>query len=479
MPKNTLEDMVPVKRIKREILKDSPLLNRSIKNKDLNNVPSSLNTSYASSVNSKMNTAAVQPSLLRPKDTNINDMPVNIPLTSNRRYTTYGEDGDCDIEVEERVRGGGSNRYGMWFIAIISILFLVFSISFLFTKATITIHPKTEDLVLNKNLTAMKDSQEGLSFDLVALSGEEEKIIKAGAEQDLEIKASGRVVIFNDFSTSPQSLNVDTRLESSKGKLYKTDAKVTVPGKSKDGTPGSIEVGIYAAEAGEEYNSGPEDFKIFGFKGTPKYEKFYARSKGNIAEGFKGKVRSVSAEDKLTVLNELKDSLKMKLSEKAINQIPEGFILFPDATFLTVDDEIINTHVAGDTVPVTLKGTLYGFLFKEEDLTKAITAVSVPGYDNSSTYIPDIKQFVFSLTNKVDSMKDIKNLNFNLTGTSKIIWEVDKNAIVSDLLGKSKKEFKTILEKYVNIDGAELVLRPVWRRSIPEEIKSINVVVKE
>jgi hypothetical protein len=118
-------------------------------------------------------------------------------------------------------------------------------------------------------------------------------------------------------------------------------------------------------------------------------------------------------------------------------------------------------------------------LFKEEDLTKAITAVSVPGYDNSSTYIPDIKQFVFSLTNKVDSMKDIKNLNFNLTGTSKIIWEVDKNAIVSDLLGKSKKEFKTILEKYVNIDGAELVLRPVWRRSIPEEIKSINVVVKE
>ena len=48
---------------------------------------------------------------------------------------------------------------------------------------------------------------------------------------------------------------------------------------TKDGKPGSVEVGIYGSSAGPEYNSIPIDFKIFGFKNTPKYAKIYARSK--------------------------------------------------------------------------------------------------------------------------------------------------------------------------------------------------------
>ena len=44
-------------------------------------------------------------------------------------------------------------RYALWFVAFISASFLFFAISFLFSKATITINPKIQDIVLNENLS--------------------------------------------------------------------------------------------------------------------------------------------------------------------------------------------------------------------------------------------------------------------------------------------------------------------------------------
>src|SRR3989344_6062534 len=109
---------------------------------------------------------------------------------------------------------------------------------------------------------------------LVAIiSGEESKVVQDTKTKDVIEKAKGTVLIYNNFSSVPQRLDIDTRLEGSNGKIYKTVKKIVVPG-MRSSAPGSVEVGIYAAAGGEEYNSGPLDFTIFGFKGTPKYSKF-------------------------------------------------------------------------------------------------------------------------------------------------------------------------------------------------------------
>src|SRR6185436_19331087 len=107
---------------------------------------------------------------------------------------------------------------------------------------------------------------------------------------------------YNNYSTASQNLDIDTRLEGSNGKIYKTKTKIVIPG-MKDGKTGSVEVKVYASVAGPEYNSAPLDFKIFGFKGTPKYSKFYGRSKGALSGGAKGKAPALSAEeeDKLKI----------------------------------------------------------------------------------------------------------------------------------------------------------------------------------
>ena len=143
--------------------------------------------------------------------------------------------------------------------------------------------------------------------------------------------------------------------------------------------------------AGAEYNSVPLDFQIFVFKGTPKYLKIYARSKGDITGGFLGKAPDVSSADQATAVNDLKTALQAQLLQKATDQIPSGFILFKNAIFLNTNDvnnqpNISSVYNKDGSLTLTLKGTLDGILFDENKLTNKIAQDNVEGYDGSDIY---------------------------------------------------------------------------------------------
>ena len=376
------------------------------------------------------------------------------------------------------------SRYGLWFVALVSILFFLSALSYFFLQAEVTVNPKIKAVALSENLSASKDSDvDGLSFNLVVIGGEENKIIQANGQKDVATKATGTVMVYNALSSTPQALSVDTRLVGSNGKIYKTQSKTVVPGIGKNGIPGSVEVKIYASVAGAEYNSAPLDFTILGFKGTPKYSKIYARSKGDIKGGFVGKAPAVSAADQASAISDLKNALGAKLLQKAMDQIPKGFVLFKSATFLNTDSlnnqpDVSSAYNPDNSVTLTLKGTLDGILLDEQKLTKKIAADNIDKYDGSDVYIPNIRDLTFTLSNKDNaSFADVKNINFNLKGAAKIVWRVDANSLRANLLGKSKKDFSQVLLEYPNIDSADLVVNPFWRMSLPDKSKDIKVIV--
>ena len=290
----------------------------------------------------------------------------------------FKENLDSDLSKYEN----RDSKYGLWFLALFSIMFLLFALTFLFTRAIVTINPKIQDIALNQNFSAIKDSiDDNLSFDLVTISGEETKSIQGGEVKDVAVNAKGLIMIYNVFSYSPQTFSADTKLMGSNGKVYKTEKKVIVPGKTKNGIPGSIEVGIYGSEVGEEYNSNPLDFKVVAFKGTSKYAQFYARSEGPIVGGLKGNFSQISDEQKTATINDLKNSLQTKLFKKATDQIPDGYILFKDAVFLDDDGGTVGLASTDNLIPVTLKGTFYGFLFEEKKLENTIIKENIKDYD--------------------------------------------------------------------------------------------------
>jgi hypothetical protein len=278
---------------------------------------------------------------------------------------------------------------------------------------------------------------------------------------------------------SPQPLAIDTRLEGSNGKIYKTETKLTVPG-MKGSTPGSIEVKVYATDPGEDYNSEPLDFKIFGFKGTSKYEKFYARSKGPLTGGFTGSSYTIPDNEKSAHLLELKNALQTKLISKAREQIPEGFILFNDAVSLSIESESTNFTSKDENIVISMKGTLYGFLLDEDKLTKEIAQNHVPGYDSSPVSVPNIRDLKFIILNKENVLfKDANWMTFKLEGDSNLVWDVDQEKLLGEVLGKKKKDFYQVLVGYPNIDSADLLLKPIWKSSFPEERKKITIIINE
>lgn len=386
----------------------------------------------------------------------------------------------ADVEIKY---SKNKHKYMLWFVALVSVIFCFFAFSFLFSKAQISVILKTKDVVLNENLSASLNSTAlVLPFELTHLSDETSKMITL-EEKDFKESAKGKVILYNKFSSSPQTLSVDTRLEGSNGKIYKTKTKVAIPGMSKNGVPGQISVDIYAAAEGADYNSPPLDFKIFGFKGTAKYEKFYGRSAGDIIGGIVGRSRQVSDLQKAETEKELKTILKNKLFNKISNQIP-GFLLYKDAAFLKVDDVIIGPVSSDGSVILTLKGVLYGVIFNEQKLTQKIIKDNFEKYDNDEIYIPNIKDLTLSMPAQADLsdkenilFDNMKNINFNLSGSVKIVSKLDINKFAAELLNKPKNNLNQILSRHPNIDSAVVKLSPPWVQSFPSKIKNIKVTV--
>ena len=182
----------------------------------------------------------------------------------------------------------------------------------------------------------------------------------------------------------------------------------------------------------------------------------------------------------------MKKALQAQLFKKATDQIPNELVLFENAIFLDIDDNNIDfSSSKNNTLPMKLKGTLYGLLFNIDKLTKKIAENNIEGYDGSPIIIPNIKNLTFSLSaeqagllgKKDVSFGDFKNINFNLSGSAKIVWKVDENKLIADLLGQSKKNFKQILLRYPYINSANLVISPFWKIYLPDKTKNLQVIV--
>jgi hypothetical protein len=393
------------------------------------------------------------------------------------------------ISIIENTQPKSKSRYFLWFTALLSFIFCLFALSFLFAKAEITINPKIINTVLNENLSAVKDADadQGLFFNLVAIPGDETKNIQVTGQKEVSKTATGTIVIYNSFSSTPQLLSINSRLQGSNGKIYETDTKIIVPGLDKNGAPGTVEVGIHASAPGAEYNSNPLDFTIIGFKGTAKYLKFKGRSETGttISGGFAGEAPDLSDADLASAESDMETSLQTELLQKVTDQIPDGFILFKNAILLSADNadnqpNISSTFNPDNSVTLKLSGTLYGILFNEQNLTQKIAEDNIENYDSSDVYIPNIKNLIFSLTTPetdVSNLANLSNINFSLTGSAQIVSKVDTNKFTTDILGRPKKDFSQILSQYQSIDSATLKLNFPWIQSIPNNIKRVKLTV--
>jgi len=370
-------------------------------------------------------------------------------------------------------------RFALWSIAVVSVLFLIFSFTGLFAWATIKVTPKQEKSIIDGVFSlSQEEKNSDLLFEVMILADEKSMDIEATKEKQVDRKASGEIVVYNSYSSSPQRLIKNTRFEAPDGKIYRIKKSIVVPGiRIKDGktTPGSVDVVVYADEPGEKYNRQFSDFTIPGFRGDPRYKDFYARSKTEIKNGFSGIVRVPSDNAISTARETLRNELKKTLTEQVYTQKPEGFVAYKDGIFVTYDDNDNVTNTFKDRVTITERATLHGIILKEDVLAKFIAEQTLASYKGGDIKILNLKDLDFKIIDKENSSPLKGDLSASISGNVNIVWVIDDLALSKALAGVPKKQFEEILKGFPYIQKAKATVRPFWKRTLPENANKIKI----
>ncbi|MEK7630967.1 MAG: hypothetical protein AAB417_02985 [Patescibacteria group bacterium] len=295
-------------------------------------------------------------------------------------------------------------------------------------------------------------------------------------------RASGVVLVYNNYSSEPQVLVQNTRFQTSKGLVFRAKSRVVVPGKKGD-KPGSVEVEITADAPGEKYNVGFSDFKIPGFSGTPKYDKFYARSRadgpGDIKGGAAGQGKVVGKAEAEALLKSLEEKVKANLATKLADEMKDPYVIFPDTIEANITLRVTDP-------PIGAPGDKF---FGEVRGEAKVLAVDRAAYQAALANIlfedkALIASFTLPVGTKLSCEKpklDYAKSAISCTVQGKIVFE---GAVPVDefrkkvLAAKKVSDIKGLLTLYPGIKNIEETFRPSFLKRIPSRSSQLIVQVR-
>lgn len=376
-------------------------------------------------------------------------------------------------------RHHGSKR-NVLFAGALATLILIFAVLSFFSGATLSYTPKFAKLTFNNDVYSASKTGEGkLLYSVVKLSGEKGITVPANGEEQVNKKASGVIIVYNDASAESQRLIENTRFEAPTGKIYRIATAITVPGKKAVGgvsQPGSVEVTVYADQAGATYNTGLTDFTLPGLKGTPRYTTVYARSKTDMTGGFVGVQPVVTADNLDKAKEELKKALSQELIGKAQAEVPADFLLSSSLSSVTFEDMAQTASQDKKSAIINLRGNLYGIMFKRSDLadTLAKSKLNTESGEPVDLLLPETLQVSFAGTPPTDILPS-SDISIKVSGSATVFWQTDEMALKSDLVGRHKRDLSSVLKNYPTIAKADATLRPFWKTSFPDEADKISI----
>ncbi len=391
----------------------------------------------------------------------------NIPLPNGRKVEVR--------EEEEVLTFGGQpkkRRFSIWVLAVVSILLVFMSLSWMLEKAVISYSVKKQTFSLPEKLVASKESgNDGLQYAVISDTLEESKTIKGSGEKEVSIPASGTIQIFNN-STTAQKLIEKTRFETPEGLIFRIEKAVTVPAKKivgKETVPGTIEAKVIADKPGSSYNVGLKDFTVPGFKGDPRFTAIFARSKTEIGGGSVGKVAIVDEATLESATKELQEILKNKLEEKIASEIPKDFMLLRGASEVTYQNE--TPVMKADGAVLKIKGSVKAFILVKQKVVSLLMQESKISLPLDDTLTIDMSNA------SVSSAEEAGNkLELATKGEVIVSYDIGETSIKDSIKDKSKTEALKIISGLPGVEKSKITLKPFWKNSLPKDPKNIEFI---
>ncbi len=371
-------------------------------------------------------------------------------------------------------------------VAVVSVLFYL-----VVPKATVYITTKAKtdsadaEVKGDVNFTQIDYEKGVIPARVVSVTDEISRTYPtSGSKSISNQKAHGKIVIYNEYSSSPQPLVATTRFLSEDGKLFRLVSGVTVPGMDKSGTepkPGTVEADVIADESGDSFNISPAKFTIPGFKdsGSEKYQKFYAKSESSMTGGGSGSsgesTKALSQSDidsaKSSIITELNSDIKDKLKQSA----GDGAVVLDDA--ISLDEATYKiSNSPGEVVDnFEIKAEMKGeaLVFNDADIKDVVSRTIARANDGKF----DIKKSSVTLDyGKSETNSRLGYIVIKVHGIVRIMPNIDMENLKRGILGKNNDELEAYLRTYPDIEKADVTYWPPFlSNKVPVYEKRVNI----
>lgn len=346
-----------------------------------------------------------------------------------------------------------------------------------FHRAYISVTPHQYSATVDTTLESSPDSPL-LPYQKVMAEDTVVKTVPATGSKHVENRASGTITVYNSFSTKSERLITNTRFANKDGLIYRVHTPIVIPGytmKAGVKVPGTIDIVVYADEAGEKYNSVPTDFTIPGLKGSKQYDLLFAKSKTPLSGGFIGEQAVVDPTVRAQAVESLKADLERSLREKIRVNTPPSYVVFSDTVSITYAEG--TDTVEGENARVSVTGNAVTPAFPEASFAQAVataggvTASAPLSIQNSNSLSVHI--------NTPDAVGTETPLSITVSGSAELVSIIDVEQLAKDLAGKNKDSVQTVLPAYPGIADIIVKVYPFWRSQIPDNFKEITIELVE
>jgi hypothetical protein len=399
-----------------------------------------------------------------------------IPKAAYRRAVRVDDDDEEDLG---RARSPRSRRR-LWVIAGAALVLLIPAYWVAFSalpRAEITIETKKQEWKFNNLLAIQRNGT--VPAVMISEKKNAQMVFPATGKKQMSQKATGKIVVYNAYNSSPQQLVATTRFMTESGKIVRLAKSITIPGaRVQDGkiTPSSIEAEVVADKPGADYNLGPSGrLSIPGFKGSLKYEGFYGEIQKPLTGGFIGEAPYPTESDIAAAKTKITAVLTESLAAQAAVAAEGKYVIPEGARTVSLTKFEASPSVNGKgEFTVFAEGEFKALGFKESDLIGYFAAQMKeelgPEYSFKET------ELAYDVP-KIDFAKGSMSLPIDFTGVAEI--PVTLADLRSQVPGKSEPELKELLLGVPGVQSAVVTLWPAYVRRVPAgRPERITFVVK-
>ena len=417
-----------------------------------------------------------------------NFFKTNLPV-GEKRITVKNEDEQDSFEIiSKKLKIPFFSGKFLFLFTGLALIVAVAVLSFVLPKAEIEVVPKSEALSQNLNILVDKGASKidyalnKIPAQLIKLEKKDSRSFSATGQRQVNEKAEGVITVFNEYSSSAQSLVEKTRFSSESGKIFRTIKTVTVPGaKIVDGriVASSIDVDVVADQPGSEYNIGAGRFSIPGFSGSPKFTAFYGRSDKAFSGGASGLMKVVSQEDFDKAKTQFWDDSKAELDRELREQIPSG-LKFLDASLkeeLASIDSSVAVGQPADSFTLNIKGVATVLLFDEKDVLDIINKKITEKAGAEKGLAVKMERIDYQVSGLPDFSRGQMSLSAKLNG--KVVWPINVEEIKSAIVGMGEQVMRDYFGQHSEVSEVKVSFWPFWVKSVPSNRDKIKILVEE